>query len=190
MRNSSVRLKILRKNSGSPLTKFTDLTVKYLFFLLFVASLIFGCTKKTAPAPATLDTLETSLYGISYYRGVDFPAEYVFISILNPKNNKIKRINFLNEPQSLISDLPGYGPQDEQNLTTWGIGASKYMDKDSAYIKEELLRNITSNTMVVTYRDSTTQTIPIMSIPHFKYIEKYRSDTTKVSFWANPDFPK
>ncbi|HUR30278.1 MAG TPA: hypothetical protein VMZ69_02535, partial [Saprospiraceae bacterium] len=144
--------------------------MKYFIVLLLATAIIPGCTKKAAPAT----TEETSIYGISYYRGVDFPAEYVFISILNPKHPKIRRINFLNEPQSLIADLPAYGPQIEKNLYSWGIGASKYLDKDSNYLKQELLRNITTNSVEIIYGDSTTQTSPIKEVPHWKYIEKYK----------------
>ena len=155
--------------------------MKYFIILLLASAIIPGCTKKAAPATSN----DTVIYGISYYRGIDFPAEYVFISILNPKHPKIRRINFLNEPQSLIADLPAYGPQVEKNLSSWGIGASKFLDKDSNYIKEQLLRNITTNSLEIIYGDSTIQTVPIKEVPHWKYIEKTRNDTARVSFWAN-----
>ena len=160
--------------------------MKYFIILLLATAILPGCTKKAAPAT----TEETTLYGISYYRGVDFPAEYVFLSILNPKHPKIRRINFLNEPQSLIADLPAYGPQVEKNLSSWGIGASKFLDKDSSSIREELFRNITTNSLEIIYGDSSKQTIAIKEVPHWKYIEKVKSDTAKVSFWANPTMLK
>lgn len=134
------------------------------------------------------DSKETLLYGISYYRGIDFPAEYVFISILNPEHEKITSIKFQNEPQSLIGNRPGYGPHVEKNLTTWGISASKFMSTDSAAIKEELLRDITSNTVEILYGDSTRQTLSIKEVPKFKYIEKYRNDTIPVTFWHTTFF--
>jgi hypothetical protein len=152
-----------------------------LFFfgigLLYLA-LVMGCAKKTIP-----ESKETSLYAMSYYRGIDFPAEYVFISILNPEHEKITSIKFQNEPQSLIANRPSYGPQVEQNLTTWGISASKFMNMDSSKIKEELLRNITTNTVEIIYGDSTRQTLTIKEVPKFKYMEKHRTDTIPVTFW-------
>ena len=155
------------------------------FIFLICAMFSQGCAKKSVDK--TQDA-ETSLYGMSYYRGIDFPAEYVFISILNPKHQKITSIKFLNEPQAQIGKRPAYGPQVEKNLSTWGISASRFMSHDSAAIREELLRDITSNTVEIIYGDSVRQTLTIKEVPHFKYIEKYRQDTTAVTFWANP-FP-
>ncbi len=147
--------------------------------LFFCLAIILSCSKKNASEKS-----ETELYGISYYRGIDFPAEYVFISILNPKKDKIRVIKFWNEPQSQLSDLVSYGPQVEKNLTTWGISASKFAGADSARIRDELLRNIISNTMEITYHDSTMQTVVIGQVPYFKYIEKHRNDTIPVTFWS------
>lgn len=161
----------------------TERSVKHLSFFLFSIGVIFlvlftGCSKKTVP-----ESRETSLYAMSYYRGIDFPAEFVFISILNPEHEKITSIRFQNEPQSLIPRRPSYGPQVEQNLTTWGISASKFMNMDSTKIKEELFRDITSNTVELIYGDSTRQTLTIKEVPKFKFFEKHRTDTIPVTFW-------
>lgn len=150
-----------------------------VFFSIWFLSTFPGCTKKSTPKA----TNATSLYGISYYRGVDFPAELVFISILNPKHTKIRDIIFLEEPQSLLSDRVVYGPQNEKNLVTWGISSSKYLGFDSVKIREDLLKNITSNKIEIIYGDSTTQTIDIDEVPYFKFIEKRKSDTIPETFW-------
>ena len=160
-----------------------DRSVKNLSLLIFSIGIFYfasfiSCTKKAIP-----DTKETSLYGISYYRGIDFPAEFVFISILNPEHDKITSIKFQNEPQSQIAKRPSYGPQVEQNLTTWGISASKFMNMDSTKIKEELLKDITSNTVEIIYGDSTRQTLAIKEVPKFKFFEKHKVDTIPVTFW-------
>lgn len=173
----------MRKSSGSPLinvhlraVNFVRLLVGLFWILLFAA-----CARKHAP-----ESSDTSLYAITYYRGMDFTAEFVFLSILNPQHERIRVMKFLNEPQSTLSPRPAYGPQVEKNLTSWGISASKFIGKDSAYIREELFRDITTNRLELIYGDSTRQILDIKKPPYFRYIEKYRSDTTQISFWVNP----
>lgn len=173
----------MKKSSGSQSINVHLRAVNFsrLFVFIVVISALASCARKHAP-----ESGDTSLYAITYYRGMDFTAEFVFLSILNPQHERIRVMKFLNEPQSTLSPRPAYGPQVEKNLTSWGISASKFIGRDSAFIREELFRDITTNRLELIYGDSTRQILDIKTPPYFRYIEKYRNDTTKISFWVNP----
>lgn len=150
-----------------------------------VADTIPQQTEEIKPAiPTQVPQGETSLHGISYYVGIDLPAPpFIFLSILNPLSEKVVSMKFKKGPQSRIHSRTFYTPQVEDNLYTFGISASKFMNFDPKQVRDSLFKDIENNLLEITYKDSTKQMLTINKIPKWSYHERGQNDTIPISFW-------